>query len=172
MTGSASQTPPHACRHPALTGAASHHRAKINFPAICLLQTGIAVVRNIDISLKIGESVIVWSHSYSPIPFIISIPKCVCVYMLSRFSHMWLCDPLDGFSWGGLPFLPPGDLPDPGSEPASPDSPVVQVDYLSLSTTWKVPYPNVYPSLIFCFRKDQVLCALIATAFDLIMTAM
>ena len=32
-----------------------------------------------------------------------------------------------GFSkqqcWSGLPFLPPGDLPDPGIEPESPESP-------------------------------------------------
>ena len=28
--------------------------------------------------------------------------------------------------WSGLPFLPPGDLPDPGIEPASP---ALQVDF-------------------------------------------
>ena len=32
--------------------------------------------------------------------------------------------------WSGLPFPPPGDLPDPGIEPASP---VLQVDSLPLS---------------------------------------
>ena len=60
-----------------------------------------------------------------------------CVGMLSRFSHVWLfatpwthatpvaCQaPLTmGFSrqeyWSGLPGPPPGDLPDPGIEPAS-----------------------------------------------------
>ena len=49
-----------------------------------------------------------------------------------------LCDPMDcslfgssvhGFSrqeyWSGLPFLPPGDLPNPGIEPASPESPAL-----------------------------------------------
>ena len=54
-----------------------------------------------------------------------------------------LCDPMDrahqaplslGFSrqecWSGLPFLPPGDLPHPGIEPASPVSPALQVDSL------------------------------------------
>ena len=49
-------------------------------------------------------------------------------------SCLTLCDPMDyiahqtpwstGFSrqeyWSGLPFPPPGDLPDPGNEPASP----------------------------------------------------
>ena len=28
--------------------------------------------------------------------------------------------------WGGLPFLPPGDLPGPGIEPMSPVSPALQ----------------------------------------------
>ena len=59
--------------------------------------------------------------------------RCV----LSCFSHVWLFAtlwtiahefPLSmGFSrrecWSGLPFPPPGDLPDPGMEPVSPASP-------------------------------------------------
>ena len=36
-------------------------------------------------------------------------------------------------SWSGLPFPPPGDLPDPGIQPRSPASPALQVDSLSLS---------------------------------------
>ena len=32
--------------------------------------------------------------------------------------------------WSGLPFLPPGDLPDPGIEPTSPESPALQADSL------------------------------------------
>ena len=56
---------------------------------------------------------------------------CVCA---QSFSRVWLSAtlwtvahqaPLSmGFSrqeyWSGLPFPPPGDLPDPGIEPASP----------------------------------------------------
>ena len=42
-----------------------------------------------------------------------------------------------GFSrqeyWSGLPFPPPGDLPDPGTEPRSP---VVQADSLPLRRMW------------------------------------
>ena len=34
--------------------------------------------------------------------------------------------------WSGLSFPPPGDLPNPGTEPMSPASPVLQVDSLSL----------------------------------------
>ena len=55
-------------------------------------------------------------------------------------SYPTLCDPMDcsppgstsmGFSrqeyWSGLPFLSPGDLPDPGIKPGSP---VLQADSL------------------------------------------
>ena len=56
---------------------------------------------------------------------------CACMHacVLSHFSCVWLCTPIDcspqallsmGFSrqeyWGGLPFPLPGDLPDPGIE--------------------------------------------------------
>ena len=61
----------------------------------------------------------------------------LCV--LSRFSHVWLFvtlwivahqAPLSmGLSrqeyWSGLPFPPPGDLPDPGIKPRSPKSPTL-----------------------------------------------
>ena len=64
--------------------------------------------------------------------------------MLSHFRHfLFFCDPRDcsppallsmGFSrqeyWSGLPCPPPGDLPHPGIEPASPVSPALQVDSL------------------------------------------
>ena len=35
--------------------------------------------------------------------------------------------------WNGLPFPPPGDLPDPGVKPTSPVSPALQADSLPLS---------------------------------------
>ena len=35
--------------------------------------------------------------------------------------------------WSGLPCLPPGDLPNPGIEPTSPEAPALQVDSLPLS---------------------------------------
>ena len=68
-------------------------------------------------------------------------------YMLSCFSHVQLLvipwtvahqAPLSmGFSrqeyWSGLPCPPPGDLPDPGTEPMSPVVPALQVDSLLLS---------------------------------------
>ena len=33
--------------------------------------------------------------------------------------------------WSGLPFLPPGDLPNPGIKPRCPMSPELQVDFLA-----------------------------------------
>ena len=58
------------------------------------------------------------------------------MYVLSHFSYVLLCNPIDcsppgssvyGISqqeyWGGLPFPSPGDLPDPRIEPRSPVSP-------------------------------------------------
>ena len=64
--------------------------------------------------------------------------------MLSRvqlFVTLWTVihqTPLSmGFSrqdyWSGLPFPSPGDLPNPGIEPASPESPALQADSLPFS---------------------------------------
>ena len=64
--------------------------------------------------------------------------------MLTHFSHVQLFEtlwtvagqaPLSmGFSrqeyWSGFPCPPPGDLPDRGIEPLSPESPALQVDSL------------------------------------------
>ena len=81
---------------------------------------------------------------------ILSDIHCVCV--LSAQSCMTLCHPLDcslraplsmGFSrqeyWSGLPFPPPGDLPVPGNEPASPVAPALQADSLPTEPSGK-PY--------------------------------
>ena len=69
------------------------------------------------------------------------------VYILSHISRVQLFvtlwtvahqAPLSmGFSrqeyWSGLPFPPPGDLPDPGIEPTLPVAPALQADSLPLS---------------------------------------
>ena len=56
------------------------------------------------------------------------------------------CSPpgsVHGFSgqeyWGGLPFLPPGDLPDPGTEPKFLMSPALADGSFTTSTTWEAP---------------------------------
>ena len=82
----------------------------------------------------------------------IPYPECVCVCVCARaciqsFSHVRLlaipwtvaCQaPLSMTFFrqeyrSGLPFPPPGDLPDPGIKPASPVSPALQVDSIPLS---------------------------------------
>ena len=39
--------------------------------------------------------------------------------------------------WSGLPFPPPGDLPDPGIKPASSESPALTGMFFTTSTTWE-----------------------------------
>ena len=69
---------------------------------------------------------------------------CVCV--LSHFSCVKLCDPMDynppvslsmGFSkqeyWSEFPRPPPGNLPDSGIKPMFPVAPALPVDSLPLS---------------------------------------
>ena len=46
-----------------------------------------------------------------------------------------------GFSrqeyWSGLPFPPPGDLPDPEIKPTSPNSPALAGRFFTISATWE-----------------------------------
>ena len=75
---------------------------------------------------------------------------CVCVCarkrmsmlsVVSNFATPWTITHHASLSvdfsrqeyWSGLPFPPPGDLPDPGMEPATPVSYVLQADSSSLS---------------------------------------
>ena len=66
-----------------------------------------------------------------------SIVKKICVHVcvLSHFSHVqffaipWTTAHQSPLSMG-LPFPPPGDIPDPGIEPMSPVSPAIQMDSL------------------------------------------
>ena len=73
------------------------------------------------------------------------------VCMLSHFNHVqlfatpWtiaLQAPLSmQFSrqeyWSGLPFPPPGDLPNPGIKPVSPTSPALAGEFFTTSSTWE-----------------------------------
>ena len=68
------------------------------------------------------------------------------------FSHLecpTLCDPRDyrppGSSvhgqeyWSGLPFLPSGDFPDPGMEPASPVAPALAGRFFTMAAVVQLP---------------------------------
>ena len=79
--------------------------------------------------------------------------------MPSHFSCVHLCAspwtgacqiPLSmGFSrheyWSGLPCPPPGDLPDPGIEPASLMSPALAGGFFTTSVTWEAQLPAGKP---------------------------
>ena len=67
-----------------------------------------------------------------------------CVFVVTQ-SCPTLCNPMDyspkgplsmGFSrqecWNGLPFPPPGDLPNPGTEPMSLESPALAGGYFTI----------------------------------------
>ena len=64
-----------------------------------------------------------------------------CFNRVRLFETLWTVArqaPLSmGFSrqgcWSTLPFPPPGDLPDPGIKPVSPEAPAWQADSLPLS---------------------------------------
>ena len=64
-----------------------------------------------------------------------------CVYTHAQFVTLWTVIHWASQSkrffrqeyWSGLPFPPPGDLPDPGIKPVTPVSPASQVDSLPLS---------------------------------------
>ena len=70
--------------------------------------------------------------------------------------------------WSGLPFPPPGNLPDPGIEPASLVSPALQAGYLPLIHL-AAPIPAVahgWPAgfLVAAVGSSVVACELLAAA--------
>ena len=81
------------------------------------------------------------------------LPKMLCACVLTCFSHVQLfmtpwtvaCQaPLSmGFSkqeyWSGLPCPPPGDLPNPGTEPESLMSPALAGGFFTTNATWEAP---------------------------------
>jgi len=47
--------------------------------------------------------------------------------------------------WSGLPFSPPGDLPDPGFELMSLESPALAGGFFTTGTTWEaILYNKLY----------------------------
>ena len=83
-----------------------------------------------------------------------SIYNTYRVYMLSRFSVVWLCATQwtvahqallsVGFSreehWSGLTCSPPGDFPDPGIKPASLTFPALAGEFFTTTANWKAQY--------------------------------
>jgi len=46
--------------------------------------------------------------------------------------------------WSGLPFPPPGDLPNSGIKPGSPVSPTLAGEFFTTSTTWEADTKTTY----------------------------
>ena len=74
----------------------------------------------------------------------------LCLTLLDPIDCSWLGSSVHGFSrqeyWSGLPFPPPGDLPNPGIEPGSP---ALQADSLPSDLPgkpimWKVSIKLIY----------------------------
>ena len=51
--------------------------------------------------------------------------------------------------WIGLPFPPPGDLPDPGIEPMSPASPTLTCGFFTTSAPWSSQDSDMHPRLLW-----------------------
>ena len=76
---------------------------------------------------------------------VLDCSTCVLVYFVrSDFASPWTVarlTPLStGFSrqeyWSGLPFHPPGELPNPGMKPTSHTSPALAGGFFTTCTTW------------------------------------
>ena len=74
----------------------------------------------------------------------LSPPQSVLVTQ-SRLTlcESWTIPVSMGFSrqeyWSGLPFPSPGNLPNPGIEPASPEAPASEGGFFTTSATWETP---------------------------------
>ena len=79
--------------------------------------------------------------------------SCVQLFVTPRTVACYITLPM-GFPrqeyWSGLPFPPPGDLPDPGIEPESPMSPVLRVGSLPLAP----PGKHIVISLVLLFYRE------------------
>ena len=53
-------------------------------------------------------------------------------------------------NWRGLPFPPPGDLPDPGIEPMSLISSALAGGFFTISATWEIPDTHHRISTAYC----------------------
>ena len=87
---------------------------------------------------------------------------------MCELSHVWLfttpwtivhrAPPSMEFSrqedWSGLPFPPPGDLPDPGIETTSLKYPALAGRFFTTSATWEAV---LKPMLIYCSENPRAL---------------
>ena len=100
-------------------------------------------------------------YLYAALVLTSEISTCVLSHV-QLFATLWTAAPQAPLSmgfprqeyWSGLPFTPPGDLPDPGIKPTSPVSPALQVDSLPLShqgSLWNKANAKYYSSNLNVF---------------------
>ena len=133
------------------------NNCSLNYPCYNLMTKNSDFYFDMDIKIHISFFYILIYRSYCAITNLFPnwihfihrlftpIFKLVCTLShfgcVQLFATTWMLAhqaPLTmGFSrqeyWSGLPFLPPGDLPDPGTEPTSLESPALQADSLPLA---------------------------------------
>ena len=96
---------------------------------------------------------------------------CVCVCEVASVVSRFVATPQTvahqaplfmGFSrqeyWSGLPCPPPGDLPDPGIEPASLMSPALAGRFFTTIATWEAPIRPVTYKLLLCHMCTDCIC--------------
>ena len=94
----------------------------------------------------------IWKYTFSHNAFRSLYTTKLCMCAKSLQLCLTLCDPMDCslpgssvhriFQASGLPCPPPGDLPNPGIEPASLMSPALAGRFFDTSTTWEAPLQN------------------------------
>ena len=92
-------------------------------------------------------------HSLGPASLLLAVhPRGTCTCVLRRFSHVQLCKTPGTMAhqaplstglfwqeyWSGLPVPPPGHLPSPGLEPASPVAPTLAGGFFTTEPPGKV----------------------------------
>ena len=75
------------------------------------------------------------------------VPLFVTLWTVARQAPLSMGFPRQG-CWSGLPFPPPGHLPDPGIEPASLASPALAGGFFTTGATWEDSLSNVMLILI------------------------
>ena len=101
----------------------------------------------------------------------VCICVCVCVCEVASVVSRFVATPQTvahqaplfmGFSrqeyWSGLPCPPPGDLPDPGIEPASLMSPALAGRFFTTIATWEAPIRPVTYKLLLCHMCTDCIC--------------
>ena len=90
-----------------------------------------------------------------------------CFIRVQLFATLWavVCQASlsMGFSrqgyWSGLPCLPPGDLPNPGIEPASLTSPALASGFFTTNITWeaqRVTYMHINETFLYSVKIQSL----------------